>query len=143
MRILLVTHAILLLLASTGFTIITAWRGKSSLQWCYYKYALQSGWGTRYVSDYSALEIVTYLLAFSVGIAGFLYALKDNHVVVGSLGVVLSMIGSLSFAFEGSHFFIEHHRSCIAFSPAVMFLLVVFGCLPRRPARSYRMSDNI
>ena len=135
MRILLALHAILLLLASTGFTIVTAFLGKASIQWCYFKYASRNGWGVPYVSDYSAPEIVTYLLAFTVGVAGFFMAFKSRHPVVGVLGILLSLIGILSFALEGSHWILAHNRSWVGFSPAVMFTLVLLACLPQRFAR--------
>ncbi|TWU43426.1 hypothetical protein Q31b_24660 [Novipirellula aureliae] len=132
MRILLALHATLLLLASTGFTIVTAFLGNASLHWCYVKYASSNGWGVKYVSDYSAAEIVTYLLAYTLGVVGFLVALKSRHPVVGLLGVVLSLIGLLSFAIEGSHWIVDHNRSWLAFSPAVMFVLAFLACLPKR-----------
>ncbi len=132
MRTMLAMHTILLLLASTSFTIVTALLGKASLQWCYFKYASSSGWGVRYVSDYSAPEIVTYLLAFTVGAIGFFVAAKSGRPAVGIVGVAPSLIGILSFAMEGSHWIIDHNRSWLAFSPAVMFILVFLALLPKR-----------
>ena len=132
MRILLTLHAILLLLASTKFTIITAFFGNSVLQWCYFKYASSNGWGFKYVSDYNVAEIVTYLLGFTVGAIGFFAASKRGHLVVGVLGVSLSLIGILSFAIEGSHWIVDHNRSWVAFSPVAMLVLVIWVCLPRR-----------
>jgi hypothetical protein len=75
-----------------------------------------------------------YLLAFAVGIAGFSVALQHGHRVVGSLGVVLSVIGLVSFAIEGSHWMIEHNLTWLAFSPAVMFVLVLVACFFQRPS---------
>ncbi len=43
MRILLALHAIVLLLASTGFTIVTAFLGNASIQWCYFKEPVGKG----------------------------------------------------------------------------------------------------
>lgn len=142
MRILLAIHAILLLLASTGFTIVTALLGKSSLQWCYFKYASSNGWGFKYVSDFSALEIATYILAFTFGVIGFCAAVKNNRPVVGVLGVFLSLLGVLSFAIEGSHWFITHNRSWLAFSPAIMFLLVSVVFLSRRASLDRTIEFN-
>ncbi len=132
MRFLLALHAILLLFASTGFTIVTALLGKASLQWCYFRYVSSNGWGARYISDYTAPEIVTYLFAFAVGVVGFFIALKSRRPVIGGLGVLLSLIGVLSFSIEGSHWIFEHHRSWLAFSPAVMLTLVFLAFLPTR-----------
>ena len=47
------------------------------------------------------------------------------------LGVVLSVLGLVSFGIEGSHWVFEHNRSWLAFSPAIMFVLVVLAWLPR------------
>lgn len=113
MRMLLALHAILLLLASTGFTIVTALFGKTSLQWCYFRFVSKSGWGFRYVSDYSAAEIVIYLLAFAVGAAGFFVALNSRRPVVGGLGVLLSLAGILSFGIEGSHWIVDRFCSMV------------------------------
>ena len=131
MRLLLIVHAILLLLASTAFTIVTAMFGGRSLQWCFYSYSFRSGFGTPYVSDYSLPVVVTYVLAFAVGIAGFAVAYRDGKSVAGFLGVILSVAGVISFAIEGSHWLFDHHRSWIAFSPLVMLALVVIACVPR------------
>lgn len=131
MRILLALHAILLLLASTGFTIVTAFAGNSSFRWQYFRYHSSNGFGVKFVSDYSVFEIVTYLLAFGVGVFGFSLAVKSRP-LVGAAGVLLSLIGLLSFVIEGSHTLVDHHRSWLAFSPAIMFTLVLVACLPKR-----------
>jgi hypothetical protein len=142
MRILLAIHAILLLLASTGFTIVTALLGKASLQWCYFKYASSNGWGGEYVSDFSASEIATYIIGFTFGVIGFSAAMKNNRPVVGVLGVVLSLLGILSFAIEGSHWFITHNRSWLAFSPAIMLLLVALVFVPLRESLDRTIEHN-
>ena len=134
MRVLLALHAIFLLLASTGFTIVTALLGKASIQWCYFRYVSSNSWGVPYVSEYSAPEIVTYLLAFIMGVVGFFLAWQSQRPFVGVLGVLLSLIGTISFAIEGSHWIVDHNRSWLAFSPAVMFALAFLACLPKRLA---------
>ena len=75
---------------------------------------------------------MTYLLGFTVGAIGFFAASKRGHLVVGVLGVSLSLIGILSFAIEGSHWIVDHNRSWVAFSPVAMLVLVIWVCLPRR-----------
>lgn len=134
MRRLLLLHALLLLLASTDFTIVTAALGQDSWRWSYVKYASQSGWGYEYVSDYTLPVVLTYLAAFAAGLAGFAVACLQGRWLIGTLGVVLSALGLVSFGIEGSHWVIEHNRSWLAFSPALMFVLVVLAWLPRRPA---------
>lgn len=134
MRPLLALHAIVLLLASTDFTVATALLGKDALRWSYFKYASQSGFGYEYVSAYSGLTVSTYLLAFVLGIAGFCLAIRQDRRVVGALGLVLSIVGLVSFTIEGSHWIFEHNRSWLAFSPALAFALVALACLPKRLA---------
>jgi hypothetical protein len=143
MRILLVLHAILLLLASTGFTIVTTFLGNSSFQWCYFKYSSRNGFGVQFVSDFSALEIATYLIAFAIGVLGFSIALKNGRPLAGGLGVLLSLIGFLSFAIEGSHWIVDHNRSWVAFSSALMFALVFLACLPKRLSNDANAAPKI
>ena len=133
MRILLLLHALLLLLASTDFTIVTAALGQDSWRWSYLRYSSQSGWGYEYVSDYSLPVVLTYIAAFAAGLAGFAVACRRGRWLIGMLGVVLSALGLVSFGIEGSHWFVDHNRSWLAFSPALMFVLVVLAWLPRRP----------
>ncbi len=138
MRLLLLLHALLLLLASTDFTVVTSALGQDSWRWCYFKCSSQNGWGYQYVSDYSVLVVLTYIAAFAVGIVGFALAWLQGRWLTGMVGVVLSILGLVSFGIEGSHWVFEHNRSWLAFSPAIMFVLVVLAWLPRRT----RVSDQ-
>jgi hypothetical protein len=131
MRFLLGLHSLLLLLASTKFTVVTSLLGRTGLEWCFYKYASSSGWGVKYVSDYSGLEVLVFLLAFGVGAIGFLSALKGRVPILAFIGLLLSLIGCISFAIEGSHWLIDHNRSWIAFSPVVMWILALLVSLPK------------
>ncbi len=129
MRRLLLLHAFVLLLASTDFTLVTSLFGGDSLRWCYYRYVSQSGWGYEYVSDDSLPVVATYITAFVLGIFGFCLAWSRGLRVVGVIGVVLSCIGIISFAIEGSHWLVAHNWSWLLFSPVAMFLLVGLACL--------------
>jgi hypothetical protein len=137
MRILLGLHSLLLLLASTKFTVVTSLLGHTGFDWCFYKYGSSNGWGVPYVSDYRALEVVTFLLAFGIGAIGFLLALKGRLPILAFLGLLLSLVGGLSFTLEGSHWLIDHNRSWIAFSPVVMWVLALLVSLPN-PSQSTR-----
>jgi len=141
MRRLLVLHALLLLLASTGFTIVTCLFGGGSLHWCWLKYASQSGFGRAYHSEFSLPVVLTYIVAFSVGLVGFALGLKTGRKAICGLGAVLSAVGLVSFLIEGSHWVVEHHRSWLAFSPAVMFALVLIACWPRRTETPARLRE--
>ena len=132
MRLALLLHALMLLLASTDFTLVTAALGRDSLRWCYFKYASHSGFGYEFASQYTLPVVLTYLVAFALGLAGFSLALGRGRAVIGTLGVIFSALGLISFGIEGSHWVLSHHRSWLAFSPAVMFVLVALACLPRR-----------
>lgn len=123
MRPLLLIHLILILLASTNFTIVTSVLDGERFEWCYYAFAWRSGFGFEYVSNYSLSEVVTYLGAYAVGVAGFYAAWKLKRDGLSVLGIVLSVIGMLSFSIEGSHWIIDHHRSLMAFSPVAMIVL--------------------
>ncbi|MBI1311666.1 hypothetical protein GC176_10260 [bacterium] len=129
MRRLLGIHALLLLLASTAFTIVTAVFGSESLQWCYYRYSSRSGFGTEYVSDFTLPVVATYLAAFAAGVIGFAAAVHKGRRVAGFLGLILSMVGFVSFAIEGSHWLFGHHTSWLAFSPVLDLALVLAACV--------------
>ena len=123
MRQVLVLHVLLMLLASTEFTIVTALFGGRSMQWCWYRYVSRSGFGSEFVPDYSLPIIAVYLVAFAFGIAGFGMSLQRGRSVAGFLGAALSVVGLISFAIEASHWISEHHRSWIAISPLAMYVL--------------------
>src|SRR5690242_11952952 len=125
MRRMLLLHALLLLLASTDFTLVTAAIGGKPLHWCYFKYASQNGFGYSYVSQFTLSVVLTYVAAFAAGLAGFALALHKGRPVVGTLGAVLSVLGLVSFLIEGSHWAVEHNRAFLAFSPAAMFVLAL------------------
>lgn len=130
MRPLLALHIFLLLLASTGYTVVTAVFGRVSLQWCYAHYSSHTGFGSKYVSGFSLPVICTYLAAFGVGVLAFAVVLRAGRSIVGILGLALSVIGLISFSIEGSHWVFDHHRSWLAFSPAMMMCLALLALLP-------------
>ncbi|QDV13669.1 hypothetical protein CA51_35600 [Rosistilla oblonga] len=134
MRIVLAIHAALILLASTAFTAITAPLGGNSLQWSFYSYSFRSGFGTPYVSDYSTAVALTYLIAFAFGGIGFTMASRRGRIRTGMLGIILSVIGFVSFTVELSHVFVDHHRSWIVIAPVAMLVLALIACLPQRDA---------
>ncbi len=87
MRLLLLLHALLVLLASTNFTIVTAALGQDSWRWSYFKYASQSGWGYEYVSDYALPVVLTYIAAFAVGIVGFAVVCLQGRCSTGPIRI--------------------------------------------------------
>lgn len=131
MRLLLFVHLILLLLASTDFSIVTFVAGEP-LHWQYLDYRSSSGFGRPYVSDYSFAVVATYLASYLCGTFAYLAARARGLRVVGSVGLLLCLIGVASFILEISHWIVDHHRSWIAHSPAVMIVLAVV-CFFSRP----------
>ena len=134
MRIVLAIHGVLVLLASTAFTVVTAPFGGNALQWSFWSYSSRSGFGAPYVSDYPLAVMLTYLVAFALGVVGFMMAYRNGRALAGGLGVMLSVIGLVSFSIELSHVFVSHHRSWIAISPAAMLVLASIACFSRRDA---------
>ncbi len=142
MRIVLTIHAVLILLASTAFTVVTAPFNRDSLQWSFYSYSFRSGFGAPYDSDYSLAVVLAYLIAFAFGLVGFTTAYRKGRVRTGMLGVILSVVGLASFTVELSHVFLDHHRSLIVIAPLAMLALALMACLPQRDAVAHEVKAD-
>ncbi|MFT5094162.1 MAG: hypothetical protein ACI93T_002996, partial [Porticoccaceae bacterium] len=142
MRPTLAVHAVLLALAATNFTAVTFFFGEGNWEFCYFQYAFRSGFGFQYVSDYSLAQVLTYLAAFGAGAVAFDLQRRDGRRVIGTVGLVLSLLGLMSFVIEGSHWLFNHHRSYIAFSPVVMFVLSALTCIPKKEALAINDRPN-
>ena len=118
----LLCHVILLVLASTSFTIVTAWRG-DPIQWEYFRYASQSDWGTPYQFPYTLPVVLTYVAAYAVGVAGYLLAWRHGSRILATAGIVLCAVGCASFIFELTHWVSEHYRTWIVSLPAAAMLV--------------------
>jgi len=123
MRVLLLLHALLLLLASTDFTIVTALTGHDSFRWCYFRYSSWSGFGVRYVSGFTLPVVLTYIACFALGVVAYSLAMAGGRMWTGAVGLVLCGLGLGSFLLEGSHWLVNHHRSWLAFSPLAMLIV--------------------
>ena len=64
--LLLITHVILLILASTSFTVVTGLRD-GHFRWEYMNYVSQSGWGVPYQFPYTLPVVISYLAAYGSG----------------------------------------------------------------------------
>ena len=117
---LLLSHGLLLLLASTDFTAVTALFGGGSLRWEYFQYRFASGFGQPYVSEYSLLVVLTYCVAFACGALAYKQSSSRR---LGSAGLILSVLGVCSFVLEASHRIFAHHLSWLAFSPIINFVI--------------------
>jgi hypothetical protein len=121
---LLLAHVLLLVLASTNFTVLTG-LGDGQFQWEYFRYAKQSGWGVPYEFPYSLPVVITYLAAYGAGLAAYVMAWRRGLPVIGAVGSLLCAIGFASFTYELTHWFNEHYRSWILSAPAALFVLAV------------------
>ena len=122
--LLLLGHALLLILASTSFTVVMAWPD-GPFSWEYFRYSTQSGWGTAFQFAYTLPVVLTYLAAYSTGLAGYLLVWRHGARNVGATGVALCTLGFASFAFELTHWVGEHGRSWIVSMPGALLLLAV------------------
>lgn len=121
-------HIVLLVLASTNFSIVSCIRDDIYLSWNYYTYSCRTGWGYEYVSEYSLAQVLAYLAAYGVGLVFFVEVFKKVCSILGAIGTVMCAVGLISFAIEGSHWIWSHHLSLIGSFPIVMAVLwVVVG----------------
>jgi predicted neutral ceramidase superfamily lipid hydrolase len=114
---------VLIALAASDFTILSGWAAPEKFQFNYFALSHRSGWGSAYVSEYSFAQVVVYLLAYAAGLMAFAMVVRSGFRVIGGTGVVLCVLGFLSFALEASHWLLNHHSSLIASIPVVMLPL--------------------
>lgn len=135
MRLLLLLHAWLMLVAGTQFSLLTHWYRGDALTWNFYQYRSTNGFGNVYVPSHSLAVVLAYLAAYTVGLVAFGIAFKNGSRILGSIGFFLSVIGVVSFAFEGSHWVLKHERSWLLHSPTLMmmlaFLIIATGPSPQ------------
>jgi hypothetical protein len=143
MYYILVFHIVLLLLASTNFTIIMFLREGTSLSWNYYSCTRRSGFGFEYVSDYSLPQVLAYIAAYAAGLMVFLPLFLRGCKWLGLPGLVLSILGLTSFVIEGSHWTIDHHRSWIVSFPiAFIVLWILLGVNVFRKQKSHKETEH-
>ncbi len=122
-------YAGLLLLASTRFSVVSWMFGRWAWTWEYFQYSCRNGWGYQYQSDYSFAVVLTYLVAFVVGIVGYVIAGKRIAGGWSFLALILCVLGSISFFIEGTHWLWEHHLSWIAICPAASIALAALAII--------------
>jgi len=116
-------HAILLVLASTQFTVLSWMWGDCAWSWNYFQYSHRNGWGFQYLSDYSLAVVLTYIVAYLAGFVGFVMARNIRPTGWAVIGIILSVLGLVSFLIEGSHWLWSHHLSWIVSCPAGCLIL--------------------
>jgi hypothetical protein len=127
-------HAGLLILASTRFTVLSWIWNNGVWTWDYFQYNFQNGWGYKYQSSYSLAVVLTYIVAYLVGIIGF--CISRKYIANGwkVLAIILNGLGLISFLIEGSHWLWTHHLSWIISCPVACLLLVIVGIFQLRRA---------
>jgi hypothetical protein len=119
--LLFVFHFALLLLAATKLTVVTGfWYHQWSCS--FYNFSYQHGWGHRFASSFSLLEIALYIGAYGTGLAAF-WMLRSRLPLVCGLGIFACLIGLASFGFEATHWLRNHNYSLIASAPVLMVFL--------------------
>jgi hypothetical protein len=125
---LLIVHLILLVLASTCFTIVTG-LADGRFQWEYFQYFSQNGWGVPYQFRYSWPVVLTYLAAYAIGVAAYFLLYRRGSQVVGLAGLVLCGAGFASFAYESTHWFADHYGSWIVSAPIIVMALTAVAAI--------------
>lgn len=126
--LLLVVHVVLLLLASTDFTVVTG-IADGQFHWRYFQYAHQAGWGMRYEFPYSLPVVLAYLAAYGTGLAAYLIAWQRGSRIVAVAGAVLCTLGLASFLYELTHWFSDHYDSWYFSAPAPLVLLAIVAAV--------------
>ncbi len=132
---LLIIHAVLLVLASTHFTVVTFfWDGK--WQWTYYQYTRLSGWGLPYHSPYPLPVVLAYIAAYAAGIATYAMISLKNSPLIATIGMLACVLCLASFIVELTHWFSQWYGSWIVSLPAPLLALALLGfwlqCAPVR-----------
>jgi len=140
MRFWVISHAVLMLIASTSLTIFTAFFGDASLKWCYYHMSRSSGFGTEYISSFSPATIWAYLIAFAVGAISYFFVIRAGKPWIGTLGLILSLIGLTTFGNELFQLSKFQHESFLAFSPVLMLVLAVIACIPSKQTKAVALA---
>ena len=119
---LLAVHVVLLILASTRFTVATG-LADGHFQWEYFQYTQQSGWGLPYQFPYILPVVLTFVAAYAVGLGAYLLTWKLGAAILGAIGSLLCGLGLASFAYELHHWVINDYRSIIV-SPVIALLVL-------------------
>jgi hypothetical protein len=123
---LLLAHVALLLLAATRFSIVSWLWGEVSWQLNYFQYAYRKVWGILYVSEYTLSQVVVYVSAYFVGLLTFQGVGRTLPAFIRGAGVVICLLGLVSFSLESTHWFWRHGISWIASFPVLLLPLWIW-----------------
>jgi len=125
----LCAYVVLLILASTRFSVVSWIWGERAWTWDYFQYSHRNGWGYPYRSDYSFVVVLTYLAAFLLGLIAHGMASRQVAGLWNTAAMIVCVLGLVSFSIEGSHWLWEHARSWIAICPAASLLLAAISVI--------------
>ena len=132
---LLISHVVLIMLASTNFSVVSWLWGDWSWNWNYFQYSHKNGWGYRYVSEYQLEQVVSYIVAYGLGVAAFAIAWIRHRLRLSAVATILCLLGTVSFCLEATHWLWAHHLSWIASFPGVSVVLWICVAIQLRPRR--------
>ena len=115
-------HLVLLVVASTGYTIATG-LGDGQFQWEYFRYLSQTGSGASHPLPYSLPVVLAYLAAYATGLVAYRMAWGHASLWIVAAGLVLCGMGTLSFAIEPNHWLGNRGGSWIASAPVAGIVL--------------------
>lgn len=127
-HILLLLHLVLLTLGATSLTAATVFMD-GRIQWQYFQYFSQSGWGKPYPFPFTLPVVCTYLAAYATGVAAYRVLYRRGATMIGGTGILLCAIGFASFAYELAHWFSDFYGSWILSAPAPLMVLAIVALL--------------
>ncbi len=122
---LIAAHALLLVLASIAFTVVTGERFQIQL----FRYSSENGFGNNYQSPDSLPVVVTYIAAYGGGMLAYLVLWGRGWRKLAATGGLLCVAGFLSYSLELTHWFFDHNRSLIVSFPVVSWVLAAGALL--------------
>jgi hypothetical protein len=127
-RSFIITHLLLLILASTSLTAATVFMD-GQINWQYFQYFHQTGWGRPYEFRYALPVVCAYLAAYATGFASYLILSRKGAPVIGRTGMLLCALGFASFAYELAHWFTDFYGSWIVSVPAPLMILGIVALI--------------
>jgi hypothetical protein len=122
----LIGHLVLLVLASTNFTVISWMWGQTDWTWQYFSLSYRDGWGYAYVSEYSLGQVLCYIAAYALGVVAFGAAFAKWRFFAGVLGTILCLAGAATFTLEATHWLADYNFSLIASGPVAIIVLWIY-----------------
>lgn len=140
---LLLVHVVLLVAASTSWTVVSWLWGKTAWTFQYFTCRYHNGWGNAYQSPYSLATVLTYIAGHAAGLVAYYQINPRNGGWWRILGKLLCFLGLASFVIEGSHWLFRHHLSLILSCPVASFLLAGLGIAHLQRSKEEAPEDEV